>query len=157
VDGGKNWRLQFQNSDRDAFFDALAYWDERNGVALSDPVKGRFSLIITDDGGASWTQLQATNLPPALPREGAFAASGTCLVTQGQQDIWFCTGGWSQTAGASPTCTTSFHCFRHSSLDTLTWMPSCPLTRTTRRDITSRAGMPWRHTCIPLTRASPSI
>jgi photosystem II stability/assembly factor-like uncharacterized protein len=50
-------------------------------------------LIITNDGGASWTQLQAANLPPALSREGAFAASGTCLVTQGQQDIWICTGG----------------------------------------------------------------
>jgi photosystem II stability/assembly factor-like uncharacterized protein len=32
-------------------------------------------------------------LPPALSKEGAFAASGTCLVTQGASDVWFATGG----------------------------------------------------------------
>jgi len=29
----------------------------------------------------------------ALPDEGAFAASGTCLVTRGENDVWFGTGG----------------------------------------------------------------
>jgi photosystem II stability/assembly factor-like uncharacterized protein len=28
-----------------------------------------------------------------LPGEGAFAASGTCLVTRGEKDVWFATGG----------------------------------------------------------------
>ena len=93
TDGGRTWNRQFQNSDRHAFFDALAFWDERHGLALSDPVKGRFPLIVTEDGGAHWTPLAATNLPPALPNEGAFAASGTCLVTHGPSDVWFGTGG----------------------------------------------------------------
>ena len=93
VDGGKSWTLQFKASDPDAFFDAMAFWDAQNGIALGDPVKGHFQLIVTADGGAHWRQLPEKDLPPALPKEGAFAASGTCLVTHGTQDVWFCTGG----------------------------------------------------------------
>jgi photosystem II stability/assembly factor-like uncharacterized protein len=93
TDGGKTWIMQFKNPDKAAFFDAMAFWDEKNGVALSDPVKGQFPLIVTDDGGTNWKPLSPKKLPPALSNEGAFAASGTCLVTHGQNDVWFCTGG----------------------------------------------------------------
>jgi photosystem II stability/assembly factor-like uncharacterized protein len=93
ADGGKRWILQFKNPDHEVFFDAIAFWDDKNGVALGDPVKGQFQLIGTDDGGTNWKRLSGINLPQALPNEGAFAASGTCLVTHGQNDIWFCTGG----------------------------------------------------------------
>ena len=93
IDGGKTWSLQFKNSEPKAFFDAIAFWDDKNGIALSDPVKGQFQLIVTDDGGTHWKRLTGKNLPPALPNEGAFAASGTCLVTLGDSDVWFATGG----------------------------------------------------------------
>ncbi len=93
TDGGKTWALQFKNSEPTAFFDAIAFWDDKNGIALSDPVKGRFLLIATDDGGKNWKPLPEKALPRALPNEGAFAASGTCLVTHGKNDVWFCTGG----------------------------------------------------------------
>src|SRR5207302_8703400 len=65
VDGGKTWILQFQNPDADGFFDALAFWDDQNGVVLGDPVKGQFQLIATDDGGRHGQRL-SVNLPPAL-------------------------------------------------------------------------------------------
>ena len=93
VDGGKTWALQFKSPDREAFFNAIAFWDTDHGLALGDPVKGRFQLLVTDDGGANWKPLPRGNLPPAVPNEGAFAASGTCLVTHGANDVWFCTGG----------------------------------------------------------------
>ena len=93
VDGGKSWALQFKNADPAAFLDAIAFWDEKNGIALGDPVRGRFQLIVTADGGSHWRPLAAKNLPPALSGEGAFAASGTCLVTRGEGDVWFGTGG----------------------------------------------------------------
>jgi photosystem II stability/assembly factor-like uncharacterized protein len=48
--------------------------------------------MITDDG-AKWTPLPEKSCPTALPKEGAFAASGTCLITRGENDVWFCTGG----------------------------------------------------------------
>lgn len=92
-DGGKSWLMQFQNSDPAAFFDAIAFWDEKNGIALGDPVKGQFQLIVTADGGAHWKPLAPKRLPAALPGEGAFAASGTCLVVGGEKDAWFVTGG----------------------------------------------------------------
>jgi photosystem II stability/assembly factor-like uncharacterized protein len=93
TDGGKAWALQFRNTDPRAFFDALAFWDEMNGIALGDPVNGRFQLMDTADGGKSWTPLRSADLPPALPGEGAFAASGTCIVTVGRHDVCFGTGG----------------------------------------------------------------
>ncbi len=92
-DAGKNWVLQFENPEPEGFLDAIAFWDDRNGVALGDPVNGQFQLLLTKDGGTSWKRTPGTRLPPALPHEGVFAASGTCLVTQGKNDVWFCTGG----------------------------------------------------------------
>jgi photosystem II stability/assembly factor-like uncharacterized protein len=91
TDGGKSWKLQFKNPNPDAFFDSIAFWDENHGIALSDPVQGYYHLIITEDGGTTWKPISMSI--PALPSEGAFAASGTCLITQGNNDVWFVTGG----------------------------------------------------------------
>ena len=93
TDGGKTWKLQFKSTEPKAFLDAIAFWDEKHGIAFGDPVDGRFQLLVTDDGGAKWTLLPEKSRPESLPKEGAFAASGTCLVTQGKNDVWFCTGG----------------------------------------------------------------
>lgn len=41
TDGGKTWGLQFKNAEPKAFFDAIAFWDEKHGIALSDPVPRR--------------------------------------------------------------------------------------------------------------------
>jgi photosystem II stability/assembly factor-like uncharacterized protein len=56
-------------------------------------VDGRFALFITDDGGLTWKQLPAAAIPAALPKEGAFAASNSCLVVEGTNNVWFATGG----------------------------------------------------------------
>jgi photosystem II stability/assembly factor-like uncharacterized protein len=93
TDGGKNWKLQFMNKNPKAFFDAIAFQDRNQGVAMSDPVNEKFFVIKTTDGGATWKEIAPENMPPTLPGEGAFAASGTCLVTQGKKNIWFGTGG----------------------------------------------------------------
>jgi len=93
TDGGKNWTLQFKNAQPKAFFDAIAFWDETHGIAFSDPVDGRFLFVRTDDGGKNWKPLPEKSRPVALAKEGAFAASGTCLVTRDKSDVWFCTGG----------------------------------------------------------------
>ncbi|WP_342378688.1 oxidoreductase [Myxococcus stipitatus] len=93
VDGGKSWTLQFTNTTAGAFFDGMAFWDERRGLAFSDPVEGRFLVVATSDGGATWTPLPATAFPPALPGEAGFAASGTSIATRGTQHAWFGMGG----------------------------------------------------------------
>jgi photosystem II stability/assembly factor-like uncharacterized protein len=93
TDGGKNWTLQFTLTDSRGFLDCMAFWDQDHGLAISDPVYKEFILFATDDGGADWTQLMPQKMPPAFEDEGAFAASGTCLVVQGNNNVWFATGG----------------------------------------------------------------
>ncbi len=90
TDGGSHWTLQFTNPDPKGFFDAIAFWDLRRGIVLGDPVGGRFVILTTDDGGEHWLRQSG---PAALPNEGAFAASNTCLIVMGMRDAWFATGG----------------------------------------------------------------
>ena len=70
----------------------MTFFDRKRGLALSDPVDGKFRIIATEDGGRSW-RVVATDMPAALPGEFAFAASGQCLVSAGGKDAWFATGG----------------------------------------------------------------
>lgn len=93
TDGGRSWVEQFRSSNPKSFFDALAFWNDKNGIALGDPVNGKFQLIATNDGGTNWRPLPIEKLPQALPNEGCFAASGTCIVAHGANDVWFATGG----------------------------------------------------------------
>ena len=90
-DGGKIWQRQFTNSDPKAFYDCFAFWDSTHGIAVSDSVDGKFPLIATSDG-MNWNPVAVKKMPPALPSEGAFAASGTCIATFGKNDVWFGTG-----------------------------------------------------------------
>lgn len=91
-DGGASWRLMTTNQVAEGFWDAMAFWDRDNGILFGDPVKGSFQVYVTGDGGASWREVAASGLE-ALPSEGAFAASGTCLSVAGSQDAWIATGG----------------------------------------------------------------
>jgi photosystem II stability/assembly factor-like uncharacterized protein len=91
-DGGRRWNLAFTNHVYRSFFDCMAFFDSQRGLALSDPVGGKFRLVATDDGGHTWREVPRSGMPPALPGEFAFAASGTCIVTAGR-DAWFGTGG----------------------------------------------------------------
>lgn len=118
TDGGKTWKLQFKNTNPKAFFDALAFWDKNNGMAMSDPVDGAFLLINTEDGenwkidksptvtnnkddltddfernGFLLEGSRVFNFPFASDGEAAFAASGTCLITQGKNTIFIVSGG----------------------------------------------------------------
>ena len=90
-DGGEHWTLQFQNEDPSAFYDCFSFWNPRRGITMSDAVNGVFPVIRTSDG-ERWTNI-GTNLPAAQTGEAAFAASGTCVATEGNEDAWIATGG----------------------------------------------------------------
>jgi photosystem II stability/assembly factor-like uncharacterized protein len=92
TDGGRTWHLQFTNTDSSAFYDCFAFWDATRGVAFSDAVAGRFQVRVTSDGGEHWNLVEAEALPPAQSGEGAFAASGTCVVTLDRTQAWIGTG-----------------------------------------------------------------
>lgn len=86
-DGGATWTLQLANTDPKVFLDAMAFRDERHGVAFSDSVDGQFVVFTTSDG-ATWTRVPADRLPPALPGEGAFAASGSNVALGAGGRLW---------------------------------------------------------------------
>jgi photosystem II stability/assembly factor-like uncharacterized protein len=88
VDGGVNWTLQFRNPDPKAFADAMSFWDANHGVVIGDSVDGQFWILTTSDGGRVWSRVPVNALPPALPNEGAFAASGTNIAVYGKTHAW---------------------------------------------------------------------
>ena len=91
MDGGATWTIEFTNETVNAFYDCFAFWTPRRGVAHIDSVSGVFpELRITN--GTTWESI-AGNMPPALPGEASFSASGTCITTQGGQNAWVATGG----------------------------------------------------------------
>jgi len=91
-DGGSSWQLQFFNREASAFYDCFDFWDERHGLAVSDAVSGRLVILETVDAGASWRPIPPEGIPEAAPVEGAFAASGTCLVVLRPVYAWIGTG-----------------------------------------------------------------
>lgn len=99
-DGGKTWKEQFRNTNEKAFYDAMACRDSAHCVAVSDPVDGRFPIVVTYDG-IVWEPFSGDALS-AMPGEAAFAASGSCLIVFGKPDeasflrdgaVFFVTGG----------------------------------------------------------------
>jgi photosystem II stability/assembly factor-like uncharacterized protein len=95
-DAGVTWVEQFVNRDPKAFFDAMAFWDAARGVAVSDAVDGQFVILTTGDGGRSWVRVSPEVLPPALPNEGFFAASGTNVAVAAPGHVWVGTGAASE-------------------------------------------------------------
>lgn len=92
-DGGRHWHPVYSTEQKGVFLDALAFWDPRNGIALSDPVDSAFFILTTSDRGETWTRIAPELLPRVLPGEAAFAASGSALVVHGAADVWIGTGG----------------------------------------------------------------
>jgi photosystem II stability/assembly factor-like uncharacterized protein len=93
TDGGVTWRRVFANADTEGFWDAITFWDRKRGALFGDPVRGRFQVFLTDDGGESWKPVPDESMPVALEGEGAFAASGSCLTTGPSKRLAFVTGG----------------------------------------------------------------
>jgi len=114
-DGGAHWTLQFANTDPKVFLDAMTFRDEAHGFAFSDSVDGEFVILMTANGGQYWKRIPADRLPPALPGEGAFAASGTNIAMLGSDRIWIATtasrvlrstdGGQTWTVARTPVAT----------------------------------------------------
>lgn len=91
VDGGAHWTVQFTNQNPLAFYDCFAFWTPDRGITHSDSGNGVFPDIRTKNG-TTWESI-AGNMPPALPGEASFAASGTCIAAEGQSNAWITTGG----------------------------------------------------------------
>lgn len=92
-DGGKTWKRKYMNMNPKIFFDGFAFWDDKNGIAISDPIEGKLFLVATSDGGEKWREIPSMNIPTVLKGESAFAASGTSIALMGKDLVWIGTGG----------------------------------------------------------------
>jgi photosystem II stability/assembly factor-like uncharacterized protein len=103
TNGGTTWALQYQNTAPEVFFNSIAFWDHDNGIAESDAVAGSFFVVTTTNGGATWNQTPAANIPPPLAGEfGGFGdGGGTVLAVQGTNNAWF---GTAYGPGTSRIC-----------------------------------------------------
>lgn len=92
TDGGATWTETFRNTEEDAFYNCLDFYPGgKRGLAVSDPVDGRFRVLATSDSGRSWEVLPTEGMPDSTG-EYNFSASGDCLVIKGRH-AWFGSGG----------------------------------------------------------------
>jgi photosystem II stability/assembly factor-like uncharacterized protein len=92
TDAGATWTMQFKSDHQKVFLDAISFWDANHGLCFGDSVDGQFYILLTDNGGRTWTRVPTASLPPALENEGAFAASGTNIAVLGTTHAWIGTG-----------------------------------------------------------------
>ncbi|HED08696.1 MAG TPA: oxidoreductase [Ignavibacteria bacterium] len=92
VDKGKNWKIVYRENDSSAFYDAMAFWNDKEGIAMGDPIENSLSIIITRNGGNSWQKISNSKLPQTYKGEAAFAASNSNIALHGN-NVWIVTGG----------------------------------------------------------------
>ena len=92
--GGKSWEEVYRAADTTTFFDAISFWNSREGLLFGDPDRnGRLVLLRTSDGGRSWESLPDAQRPIFAPGEAAFAASGTAMTVVGDSTVVVVSGG----------------------------------------------------------------
>ena len=91
-DGGESWTLGYLMEDSRGFLDCLDFWDGRRGFAYGDAIDGRLFILVTEDGGRTWTRPDPSGVPSAGEGEGGFAASGTCARAGMGGEGWIGTG-----------------------------------------------------------------
>lgn len=82
--------LVYSEAGAGVFYDAMDFWNDKEGIAIGDSMDGCLSVLLTRDGGYNWTKLPCTALPPALDGEGAFAASNSNIAIAGDS-AWIAT------------------------------------------------------------------
>jgi photosystem II stability/assembly factor-like uncharacterized protein len=80
-DGGQSWEVILHIKEPKYFFDAIT-WDHKKGIGylLSDPIDQKFVLFKILQNGSKIEPINLINFPTLLPREAAFAASGSSLL-----------------------------------------------------------------------------
>lgn len=69
--------LVYKEEGERVFYDAMKFWNDKEGIAIGDAVKGCLSILITRDGGNSWNKVPCSDIPQSINGEGAFAASNS--------------------------------------------------------------------------------
>jgi len=85
--------LVYTENHEKVFYDSVHFFEDGlHGIAVGDPTETCASIILTDDGGNSWTKIDCSNLPDFVEGEAFFAASNTNIKTLGSS-VWIVSGG----------------------------------------------------------------
>lgn len=91
---GENGAMEvvYKEEHENVFYNAMRFWNSKEGIAIGDPTEECMSIIITRDGGKTWHKVACENLPKIKEGEVAFAASNTNIAIIGNK-AWIATGG----------------------------------------------------------------
>lgn len=89
---GKQSKLVYTETGEKVFYDSMQFRDDKEGIAIGDPVNGCLSVITTSDGGITWIKVPCDKLPAVSDGEAAFAASNTNAIVKGDKS-WIVSGG----------------------------------------------------------------
>lgn len=85
-------KLVYEEHNEKVFYDSMQFWNDSEGIAIGDPIDNCLSIIITRDGGETWTKTSCDKLPKVLDGEAAFAASNTNIIIN-ENSTWIVSGG----------------------------------------------------------------
>ena len=94
-DGGKSWRIAYEDTHRVVFFDGLDFNASGFGVAYGDPMDGKMALLMSQDFGATWKAVEDSLRPELDSNEAGYAASGTGIIVT-DSTVIIATGGGTQ-------------------------------------------------------------
>lgn len=89
---GRRTKVVYTEEGEKVFYDCIKFRNDKEGIAMGDPTDGCLSVIITNDGGETWSKIPCDKLPKTENGEAAFAASNTNIAVKGDK-TWIVSGG----------------------------------------------------------------
>ena len=84
--------IVYQENNSKVFYDAMQFFNDKDGIAIGDPTENCLSIITTNDCGNSWQKMSCENAPKLFDGEAAFAASNSNIVIKNNK-VWIVSGG----------------------------------------------------------------
>lgn len=88
----KQQKLVYEERHEKVFYDSMQFWNDKDGIAIGDPISDCLNVIITQNGGETWSKITCENLPKTVEGEAAFASSNTNVCIK-EDKIWIVSGG----------------------------------------------------------------
>ena len=85
--------MAYKEEHEKVFYDSMKFFNDGvHGIAVGDPTDNCPSIILTNNGGDSWTKLDCEKLPKFEEGEAFFAASNTNIAII-NKTVWIASGG----------------------------------------------------------------
>ncbi|WP_272149557.1 WD40/YVTN/BNR-like repeat-containing protein [Tenacibaculum aiptasiae] len=85
--------LVYKEEHEKVFYDCMKFFDDGlHGIAVGDPTEDCPSILLTIDGGITWSKLPCEKLPKFEEGEAFFAASNTNIAII-NKTVWIASGG----------------------------------------------------------------